>query len=68
MNEKYYDVAVVGAGASGLMAGIAAAKEIPGIRTVILEKNVQPAKKIYATGNGRCNYLHLQTSNIKRQT
>ena len=59
---KLYDIAVVGAGASGLMAAIRAAEVRPGISIIVLEKNDEPAKKLYATGNGRCNYLNRGAS------
>lgn len=46
-------VAVIGAGASGLMAAYAAAKN--GNKVTIYEKNEKSGKKIYITGKGRCN-------------
>ena len=46
-------VAVVGAGAAGIMAAIAAAEH--GAEVILLEKNDRIGKKILATGNGRCN-------------
>ncbi len=46
-------VAVIGAGASGLMAAYAAAKN--GNDVTVLEKNEKAGKKIYITGKGRCN-------------
>ena len=45
-------IAVVGAGAAGLMAAIAAAKTSD---VVLYEKNEKVGKKIYITGKGRCN-------------
>ncbi len=50
-------VAVIGAGASGCMAAIAAAHA--GCSVTLFEKNEKIAKKIYATGNGRCNLTNL---------
>ena len=47
------NVLVIGCGAAGLLAGIAAAQS--GARTVILEKMRRPGKKILITGKGRCN-------------
>ncbi|MDO5477158.1 MAG: NAD(P)/FAD-dependent oxidoreductase [Eubacteriales bacterium] len=47
------DVIIIGAGAAGLMAGVAAAQN--GHRVTILEKNEKAGKKIYITGKGRCN-------------
>ncbi len=55
MNE----VIVIGAGASGLVAGIKAAQQ--GAKVTILEKNNKVGKKLLATGNGRCN---MTNSNI----
>jgi len=50
MNKK---IAIVGAGASGLMSAILCAKA--GIKVDIYEQNTKPAKKILVSGNGRCN-------------
>ncbi|MDO4491539.1 MAG: aminoacetone oxidase family FAD-binding enzyme [Lachnospiraceae bacterium] len=46
-------IVIIGGGASGLMAGIMAARA--GAAVTILEKCEKPGKKILATGNGRCN-------------
>lgn len=46
-------VIVVGGGAAGMMAAATAASR--GIDTLLLEKNDILGKKIYITGNGRCN-------------
>ena len=51
-----FDVAVVGGGASGLVAAIAAAEA--GARTVVLERSLECGEKILATGNGRCNFAN----------
>lgn len=53
-----YDIAVVGGGASGLMAAAKAAS-VPGLRVILLEGNPKPGKKLLATGNGRCNLSNL---------
>lgn len=50
---KSYDVAVIGAGASGMMAAIAASHK--GKRVLIIDRNPQLGRKVLATGNGRCN-------------
>ncbi|WP_026494269.1 NAD(P)/FAD-dependent oxidoreductase [Butyrivibrio sp. WCD3002] len=47
------NVVVIGCGAAGMMAAIAAAKA--GASVIIFEKNEKPGKKIYITGKGRCN-------------
>ena len=46
-------VTVVGCGASGMMAAIAAAEA--GHEVTVLERNEKAGKKIYITGKGRCN-------------
>lgn len=50
------NVAVIGAGAAGLMAAYAAAKN--GNKVTVFEKNEKCGKKIYITGKGRCNVTH----------
>lgn len=51
-------VMVVGGGASGLTAAIAAARE--GARVTVLEHMDRAGKKILVTGNGRCNLTNLE--------
>ena len=46
-------VAVIGAGAAGLLAGAFAARG--GCRTEIIERNEKAGKKLFLTGKGRCN-------------
>lgn len=55
-------VMVVGGGASGIMAAIAAARA--GAKVTLLEKNTQAGKKILVTGNGRCNFTNKDQSLI----
>ena len=47
------DVAVIGGGASGLAAAIAAARA--GAAVCVIERDVEAGLPILATGNGRCN-------------
>ena len=49
-------IAVIGAGAAGLMAACAAADA--GADVTIYEKNEKAGKKIYITGKGRCNFTN----------
>ncbi|HGF7587281.1 MULTISPECIES: NAD(P)/FAD-dependent oxidoreductase [Enterococcus] len=51
--EKLYDVIVVGAGTSGMMAAISAAEQ--DARVLLIEKNKKAGKKLLMTGGGRCN-------------
>ena len=51
--ELTCDVAVVGAGAAGLVAAFRAAEL--GKRTILLEKNKRPGVKILMSGGTRCN-------------
>jgi predicted Rossmann fold flavoprotein len=44
---------VIGGGAAGMLAAIAAARR--GHKVVLLEKNEKLGKKLYITGKGRCN-------------
>lgn len=48
-----FDVIVIGGGAAGLMAAGTAASM--GAKTLLLEKNEKPGKKLFITGKGRCN-------------
>lgn len=52
---ELYDLAVIGAGASGCIAAIEASKKN---KTILIEGNHKIGKKIYATGNGKCNYTN----------
>lgn len=49
------DIVVVGAGAAGLMAAIAAAEREPGLRVVLLDSQHKIGAKILVAGGGRCN-------------
>lgn len=46
-------VAVIGAGAAGMMAAVTAARA--GHNVTVYEKNEKAGKKLYITGKGRCN-------------
>lgn len=53
-----YDVIVVGAGPSGIMASIAASSR--GKKVLLIEKNNQIGKKLKLTGGNRCNLTNLK--------
>lgn len=55
------DVAVIGGGASGLMAAYSALIHAKSpLRVVVLEKQERVGRKLAATGNGRCNLTNTQ--------
>jgi predicted Rossmann fold flavoprotein len=56
MADAVWDVAVIGAGAAGLMAALRAAEL--GRRVLLLEKNRRPGVKILMSGGTRCNITH----------
>ena len=53
--ECMKQILILGGGAAGIIAAIAAAENSPDCRVTILEKNPRIGKKLLATGNGRCN-------------
>ena len=55
-------VAVIGGGASGMMAAITAAQE--GAHVLLLEHKDRVGKKILSTGNGRCNFTNIHQEPI----
>lgn len=68
MGERF-DVCVIGGGAAGMSAAIAAAEQ--GCKVCIIDRNKKMGKKLYATGNGRCNlanaamdFAHYHSSSI----
>src|SRR5947209_11954018 len=56
MPDPNWDIAVIGAGAAGLMAALRAAEL--GRRVLLLEKNRRPGVKILMSGGTRCNITH----------
>jgi predicted Rossmann fold flavoprotein len=59
MNHKK-KIAIIGAGAAGLVAAITAARA--GADVTVYEKHARAGKKILATGNGRCNVSNTDLS------
>ena len=57
MNRIPNSVAVLGGGASGIMAALTASEY--GAEVVLLEKNSRIGKKLLVTGNGRCNFTNM---------
>lgn len=60
MNNTIYDVIIAGAGASGLICARECARG--GLKTLVLEKEQTPGRKISVTGNGRCNLTNVRVS------
>jgi len=59
-NDKFNcEVAVIGGGPAGMMAAIAAAQR--GAKTILLEKNAAPGKKLLLTGGGRGNFCNAES-------
>ena len=54
-SQNVYDICVIGAGASGLSAAIAAKRKDHTNSVVLLEEKERVGQKILVTGNGRCN-------------
>ena len=52
-----WDFIIIGGGASGMAAAIAAAKS--GDKVLLLEKSPALGRKISASGNGRCNLMNI---------
>ena len=48
-------ILILGGGAAGLTAALAAAEAAPSAQVTVLERSPKPGKKLLATGNGRCN-------------
>lgn len=63
--ERFYDVAVMGAGPSGLAAAITVKMMSPDLSVVILEKKEKPAKKLRASGNGRGNLSNEKCDDLE---
>lgn len=53
-------VGIIGAGASGVFAALILKQNY--IDTTVIERNANALKKIYATGNGRCNFTNRNIS------
>ena len=62
MNDLSFDIAVIGGGASGLMAALAAHDKNPALKIGVLERLPRVGKKLMATGNGRCNLTNVNAS------
>lgn len=59
-NIKKKNIAVIGGGASGMMAAITASLNRGRPHILLFERNDRVGKKILATGNGKCNFSNLR--------
>ena len=55
-------VGIIGAGASGMAAALAAA-ENPNVNVILFERQARVGRKLQATGNGRCNLSNIHAAN-----
>src|SRR5208282_1562011 len=55
-----FDVAIVGAGAAGLMCALTAGQR--GRRVLLLDHAQRPGEKILISGGGRCNFTNLEVT------
>jgi predicted Rossmann fold flavoprotein len=58
--NKDYDVAVIGAGAAGMMCAAVAGQR--GARVVLIEHATKLAEKIRISGGGRCNFTNVDAA------
>ena len=56
MNDNFYDIAIIGGGASGLM--LAANLDMEGSRGIVLEGSSCVGSKLLMSGGGHCNITH----------
>ena len=54
-------VGIIGAGASGMTAALAAS-ENPNVSVVLMERQTRVGRKLQATGNGRCNLSNIHAN------
>ena len=66
MNNRRYDVIIIGAGAAGLMCAIEAGKRESSAgnrnKVLLIDKADKIGKKILISGGGRCNFTNLYAS------
>ncbi len=57
-----FDICIIGGGAAGMMAAIAAKEANSGLKVAVFERLDRVGKKIALTGNGRCNITNKNIS------
>jgi predicted Rossmann fold flavoprotein len=58
--NMHYDVIILGAGGTGLMAAATAGQR--GRRVLVIDHAEEPGKKILISGGGRCNFTNVHTA------
>jgi predicted Rossmann fold flavoprotein len=58
MDEKPWDLVVIGGGAAGYFGAITTGEARPGSRILILERGREVLQKVRISGGGRCNVTH----------
>ena len=66
MKKRKADAVIIGGGASGLAAAIELGMEAPQLEVLVIEKLSGPARKIRATGSGRCNITNTDAEGFSR--
>jgi predicted Rossmann fold flavoprotein len=60
--SQHADIAIIGAGAAGLAAGIFAAETNPSLRIILLDSAKTIGAKILVSGGGRCNVTNQKVT------
>lgn len=60
MDSNKFDVAIIGAGAAGMMCAAVAGQR--GLRVILIDHASKLAEKIRISGGGRCNFTNLHAS------
>ncbi|MDO4731625.1 MAG: aminoacetone oxidase family FAD-binding enzyme [Clostridia bacterium] len=61
-NNLYYDVVIIGGGASGILTAIKIKSKFKQLSVAIVEGNDRIGKKLLLTGNGKCNLTNKNIS------
>lgn len=64
--NRIYNVVIVGGGASGLAAAVELKMSSPELSVLVIEKMAEPARKLRATGSGRCNITNTNAAGYNR--
>lgn len=60
-------IAIIGGGAAGIFAAIAAKKRNEALEITVFESERVPLKKLSITGNGKCNITNADMDNLKEK-